>query len=332
MDNPYRRGSVWRKWDLHVHAPSGKLSDAYKTNDGNEVLEKFCDYLEQSDVEVFGITDYFCYSSFQPFIDKFKKKYPDSKKTFFFNFELRLNETVNKELEEVNINLIFNPASLKSVPKFLSKLSVVKTGRNETAIMCSELERKDFESATVTRAAITKAFEETFGKKAVRQDVFLIITAANNDGLRPQRGVKRKEEISDEIDKFSDGFFGSRQNVDYYQKTDRFENKDITAVKKPVISGSDAHSFDDLNNSLGKRYLRKEEKDGKKIEVIITDPTWIKSDPTFEGLKQIIYEPTERVSIGPLEPDQKDDFKVIRKIKFKDSQDFPAEIEFNKNI
>lgn len=331
MESPYPGGSEWRKWDLQVHVPFGKLYSNYKTNDGTDVLEKFCDYLEQSDVDVFGITDYFSYDSFQRFLDKFKEKYPDSKKTFFFNLELRLNETVNRELEEVNVNLIFNPTSLKSVPKFLSKLKVVKTGQNETPIMCSELKEKDFESATITRNSITTAFEETFGK-AARKDVFLIITAANNDGLRPQRGARRKEEISDEIDKFSDGFFGGLQNVKYYQRADRYEDKELTAARKPVLSGSDAHSFDDLDNSLGRRFTREEEREGKKKEVIVTDTTWIKSDPTFEGLKQIIYEPSERVSIGPVKPDEKDDFKVIRKITFKDSKDFPAEIEFNNNL
>jgi len=59
---------------------------------------------------------------------------------------------------------------------------------------------------------------------------------------------------------------------------------------------------------------------------------WIKADSTFEGLKQIIYEPKDRVWIGPIKPDQKDDFKVIRKIKFKSSLDFPDELEFNENL
>ncbi len=59
---------------------------------------------------------------------------------------------------------------------------------------------------------------------------------------------------------------------------------------------------------------------------------WIKADPTFEGLKQILYEPKDRVWIGPVKPDQKDDFKVIRKIRFTNSTDFPDELEFNENL
>lgn len=43
---------------------------------------------------------------------------------------------------------------------------------------------------------------------------------------------------------------------------------------------------------------------------------WIKADPTFEGLKQIIYEPEERVRIQEEEPDFKEDKEIIDKIRF----------------
>ena len=45
-----------------------------------------------------------------------------------------------------------------------------------------------------------------------------------------------------------------------------------------------------------------------------------------------MYEPDERVQIGPIKPDLKDDYKVISKIKFVDQNNFPDEIEFNANL
>jgi len=52
-----------------------------------------------------------------------------------------------------------------------------------------------------------------------------------------------------------------------------------------------------LNEYLGKRIT--EEKDNE--EHILKDVTWIKADKTFEGLRQLLYEPEpgERVRIGP---------------------------------
>jgi len=323
-------GSIWRKWDLQVHAPGTKLNDNYKINDNENICDVFCDKIEKSDVEVFGITDYFSPDCYNAFIEKFRLKYPESRKKFFLNIELRLNESVGIELEEVNIHLIFNPLSLGKVNKFLTELKIVKTGENEKPINCAELRtNSDYESATVTREAIQNAFEETFGKKARRRDHFLVFTAANC--IRAKQGVKRKEIISDEIDKFSDGFFGGMQNQQYFLNIERLEDKAFTIGKKPVITSSDAHSFDDLDNFLGRRV---EEKGENGKDIIIKDVTWIKADPTFEGLKQILYEPEpgERVCIGPTEPETKNEYQVIRKIEFHNTNDFPEEIVFNKNL
>ena len=96
--------------------------------------------------------------------------------------------------------------------------------------------------------------------------------------------------ITDEIDKFSDGFFGNAANVDYFLHCNRGENKAEHFDSKPVFSGSDAHSFTELNERLGQVVSNS---DG-----IVLDPTWIKADPTYEGLKQIIFEPHNRVFIG----------------------------------
>lgn len=328
------QGSIWQKWDLHLHPPFTQLADAYKTIGTENVLDNFCDEIESSDVLVFGITDYFSFRAYTIFIEAFGKKYPNSKKQFFFNLELRLNETVNKELEEVNIHLIFNPLSLTIVDKFLSRLKITKTGKDGVPITCGELKSADqFKSATVTRESITSAFEDTFGKDAIRQNHFLIFTAANNDGLRPKRGQMRKNELCDEIDKFSDGFIGSSINTNHFIKTDRLEDKDEYIRPKPVITGSDAHSFYDITTYLGKTVSTIKDINGA-TESILKETTWIKADPSFEGLKQLLYEPVpgERVFISSAKPDQKDEFKIIRKIKFANSNDFPSEVVFNGNL
>jgi len=49
---------------------------------------------------------------------------------------------------------------------------------------------------------------------------------------------------------------------------------------------------------------------------------WIKADPTFEGLKQIIYEPDERVYIGEEPPRKIERNKVIRSITISNSNNW----------
>lgn len=326
----FPRGSEWRKWDLHVHTPFTKSGNNYSSTD-QDVWNKFCDVIESSDVDVFGITDYFSCDNYFKFIDNFRTKYPKSRKQFFLNIELRLNESVNPPQEEVNTHLLFNHNSLSFVEKFLQNLEIVQTGENETSYFCSDLETiRGYESATVTRKSIATAFNKVFGNKANRKDHFLIFTSANNDGIRPKRGVKRKEIITDEIDKFSDGFFGGNQNVNHFLKVNRLENPNIIIRKKPVVAGCDAHSFEEINKFLGKQV--KEEIGGK--ELIVRDIMWVKADPTYEGLKQIIYEPIpgDRIKIGSIKPDTKDSFKIISKICFSNTSDFPGEILFNQNL
>ena len=66
----YPRGSKWRKWDLHVHTPGTKLNDGYKVNGAKNVWDEFCERIEQSDVDVFGIADYFSADGYKTFIEK----------------------------------------------------------------------------------------------------------------------------------------------------------------------------------------------------------------------------------------------------------------------
>lgn len=69
------RGSLWRKWDLHVHAPGAKKNNQYENAmSADAALDLYCDKIEQPDVAVFGITDYFSADSYFAFIKRFRAK------------------------------------------------------------------------------------------------------------------------------------------------------------------------------------------------------------------------------------------------------------------
>lgn len=289
------RGSEWRKWDLHIHAPGTKLSDQYKQTDGSNVWDEYCRRLHDSDVQAFGITDYFSADSYFLACDKYRERYQDSEKVFFPNIELRTNDVVNKQQEEVNVHLIFNPFRPDYEEKirfFLGSLKTNKTDGGRRHVTAAELKHEgDYAAATTTRAFIQEALEDTYGRGADLLDCVLVVTAANNDGIRPERGKQRKESITDELDKVSDAFFGNARNVDHFLRPDRYEDKAVRAKPKPVLSGCDAHSLADLDSKLGRVV-------STATDGIVYEPTWIKADLTFEGLKQIIFEPANRVFIG----------------------------------
>jgi energy-coupling factor transporter ATP-binding protein EcfA2 len=326
MPPSWPKGSEWRKWDLHLHSPGTKLNDGFRTEDGKE-WEVYCKTLHESDVQVFGITDYFSADGYFATLKEFKARHAGSTKLLMPNIELRTGDVVNRAQEEVNVHLIFNPFQSRyedNIRLFLQNLKTNKTVEADRRVKASELsETREFAEATTTREFILDALIEVFGKKANLADHVLIVTAANNDGLRPERGKMRKELITDELDKFSNGFFGNAGNVPHYLRTDRFEDKNEPSKPKPTLSGSDAHSFGDLQSRLGKTVL-----DGERA---IFQPTWIKADPTFDGLKQIIFEPSARVHIGDTAPQYHDRARVIRSVTLSHSNGWFEDVEIPLN-
>lgn len=73
--------------------------------------------------------------------------------------------------------------------------------------------------------------------------------------------------------------------------------------------------------------------DNHKItEYEIKENLWIKSNPTFEGLRQIIFEPNERVKIQGNKPEEKSGYHVIDYVKLNKNLFWDTEVHFNNNL
>jgi len=168
------RGSIWRKWDLHLHTPETKLNNQYSITNEQDVWDLFCEKIENSDVSVFGITDYFSIDNYFTFIKKFKTKYPSSKKVFFPNIEFR-TESKNSKNEHIQFHVIFsnNKNILDKITNFFTRLSLVSTD-NQT------LTNKYCTNANLTEIGYDKAmvFIQTLEKQLkadFTDDEYLII-------------------------------------------------------------------------------------------------------------------------------------------------------------
>lgn len=69
-----KHGSLWRRWDLHLHTPGTKLANDYKIEDG-DVWDNYLDALEASDVQVFGLTDYFSCDNYFLAVEKYRERF-----------------------------------------------------------------------------------------------------------------------------------------------------------------------------------------------------------------------------------------------------------------
>lgn len=80
----FRIGSMWRKWDLHVHTPSSILNNQFGDNWDNYIYNLFKKAIDEK-ICVIGITDYFS-------IDGYKKVLS------YLNNDSKLNELFKSEI------------------------------------------------------------------------------------------------------------------------------------------------------------------------------------------------------------------------------------------
>jgi len=353
MSNTLKKGSEWRKWDLHVHTKGTRKNDQFKS----KTFDDYCVTLFQKALEngiaAIGITDYFNvnnYTQVKEFVSNIEshtsfndEEKKQIKRIFILpNVELRILPVTDSG-RLVNIHCLFNPdyeSSLEnnffgsieysagSGKKYkMNRQGLIGLGKSLDSSLDNEIAyQKGLDSFAVTHSDLQKLLDENIG---FRENVILAVSNSNKDGASAfQKHYDLFEDVAagslgavrKSIYSISDCIFSSNEeDINYFiglKKDDKKVVIDKCGSLKPCIHGSDAHTEEELFEPDEQRYC------------------WIKADPTFEGLKQIIYEPEsgERVKISPVEPDQKDGYKIISKIRFSNTSDFPKEIEFNKNL
>ncbi len=190
--NNFQRGSEWRRWDLHLHTPNTKLSN--NCGEDTTVWDSYIENLENSPVEVFGITDYFCVDGYYALLEKYLEKYPDTKKVFFLNIEFRVAEAISAKDTNPHIHVIFdndeNNCSRDDISRFLVALKTHGESASGVRLSCDQLKAEtDFMSASVSLEDIKNALKETFGEAKP----YLLAFPAKNDGVRRVHLNKRHQ-------------------------------------------------------------------------------------------------------------------------------------------
>ncbi len=330
----FPKGSEWRKWDLQIHVPGSKHANQYSTKEGVDVWEKFIEYIKNSDIAVFGITDYFSVAGYEKFRDKISNIEELKNRQFFPCVELRLDISVNKDSEQLQCQLIFDSNyDINKIKDFLVHLPLKNKKPNGSVAYCTDKDIGDcggYDKISITKEELEKSLKNSFGN----DHPFLIAGVAS--GMGSNRAIANsniKKGLSDIFDDFCDLFFGCEENREYYLDESRYENKSLKAKAKPVVSTSDCHTLEDCKNKLGKKYPVPNN-EGEDLERY--GFSWIKADPNFEGLRQIIFEPFDRVAFGYEKPDSKKSYYLIDKVRFLDNtgqDNFSSDaIEINQNL
>jgi hypothetical protein len=96
------RGSIWRKWDLHVHSPASALANEF----GDDWDQYIATLAALKDVAVLGITDYFSIEGYRRVLQH--RQQLSNIDLILPNVELRLNTFVGKDARRVNYHVIFS--------------------------------------------------------------------------------------------------------------------------------------------------------------------------------------------------------------------------------
>jgi len=314
----YPKGSEWRKWDLHVHSP--------KTYGGS--YDDFINNINNSEAEVIGINDYSTIEGYEKIISKYRDKI---KKILFPVIEFRMNNILLDKNDprlkkgiKFNFHIIFDndPNLISRIRTWLNSLECLNEKGKTDKIGNIEIldEKLSFDYFSVV---------ESIEKDDYLKNRYLVWLPYDEyggiDNVDPEQdkyfklGLINKAHII--------GSSNAKQINFFVWKSGKYREEEIKKWlnnrKIPCIKGSDAH---EINYPFGK--LKNESSQP------IDKYCWIKADPTFEGLKQIIYEPEpgDRVWIGSDVPDRKGNYQIIKKIRFNNTNDFPEEIEFNQNL
>lgn len=360
MNNIYTRGSEWRRWDLHVHTKGTAKNDRFTS----DTFDDFCVALFKEalskGIAVIGITDYFNVENYKKviqfvdnigtftnitnsgdaiFSDEDKEKI---RKVFIVpNVELRMMPSTDSG-RLVNIHCLFNPRFLSSIENdFFGSIDYVagprktfKMNRQGMIDLGKSLDRSLDEEAAYKKGLAT--FVVSHGdlqhlcdtNSNFRDNVVIVVSNSNNDGASAfQQHYDLFEAVEEsQLDAVrksiyctSQAIFSSNPEDKKYFLGEKVDDIDTVVSKcgslKPCIHGSDAHSEDKLFNPDNNSYC------------------WIKADPTFEGLKQIIWDPKERVKIQERNPSNtKTGRIIIKNVSYRDSDGNVKAIPFNRDL
>ncbi len=305
------RGSIWRKWDLHVHTPE---SDGFSGD-----WKEFKKQLQNSDCAVIGVNDYFSVAGYKKIKEAIKNETFDlGEKIILPVIEMRMTDSLQNRNTNTNGTTHFNFHII-----FSDKINVDDIESFIKSLKCGDtIVGSDYEDKTklkIKKVSFKETLKELRGDKKF-EGKFLIWLPydeyggigdidPNSDGWIKGDFIKKSHIMGssnrNQIDFF---LWKSLLKKDGNPKIIQEQFKQWFEYKKPCIKGSDSHSHMD---SIGKL---KDEK-SNPIEKFC----WIKADPTFDGLKQIIYEPEDRVKIQKENPENSKKHWKLKSLQISDS-------------
>ncbi|GAA4318631.1 TrlF family AAA-like ATPase [Compostibacter hankyongensis] len=254
-------GSFWGKWDLHLHSPYTNMNCQYNCG-----VDVFCKAIKDKELKVIGLTNYFIIHE-----NEYNEIITELGNDVYVipNIEFRTNDT-NGSGEYINIHVLFNPEtiSIKAINDTLARIELNNIA-SSTSVYCSydSINSIGFDKVTISVDTLITQLKKDFNSSD-----YLIVGVPNGYGGFHPSSKPRSIELAKKLDELSHIMFGRKEDTAFFLSTDN-GRANLGFKPKPNVVCSDAHSIGNIGSKT----------------------TWIKSEPIFEGLKQILFEPKYRV-------------------------------------
>ena len=325
-------GSLWRRWEPHIHAPGTVLNDQFR---GADAWERYLAALEGRlpAIRALGTTDYYCLDTYERVCaEKVKGRLPDCD-LIFPNIELRLKlGTVRGAW--VNLHLLVSPDGADHVEEAKRFLGRLTFDAYDDSFACRaddlvRLGQRADPSITDRTAALrhgTEQFKVSFDELKeiyrssawARENILIAVAGGAGDG---SSGVRDGADttLRQEVERFAHIVFASSPA----QRDFWLGQKSLTADEirtrydglKPCLHGSDGHSVETAGIPDGDRF------------------TWIKGAVIFDALRQACIDPAGRAYIGDAPPISALPNQVIAAVTVIDASWMkPSRLELNPGL
>lgn len=245
--------------------------------------------LKEADISVVWLTNYFNFSE-----DDFLLRDELSQKGIYvlLNLELRLTYT-NKQDDCLDLHIIFSDKVERStIDVFLTKLNARIW--SHTKILKDIITTEDKNTAVIEFNEIKKLINHDESLKSLKNNILIGFLSRGKGNSRSSIMYESLALECDFLIHSTDRVSNISEDTEYW-----------LSKNKPLLNSSDAHETDKIGSKF----------------------TWIKADPTFEWLKQIIYEPEERVKVQKHKPT--DNLNKISEIELKFKEDIKIQTNWS---
>lgn len=294
------RGSMWRRWDPHVHFPGTLFNDGFGKVSNETALDRLA--ARNPKIEVVGVTDYFTTASFRRVDEAWRAGAGESISYLFPNVELRLDTPTIKG-PGVNIHILCPPAEVDRLDAFIGGLEfnwngrpyraddsgLVQLGRDLANNRTLELSAAQSIGASQFKVSFEQLLRNYNNDEWAQTNCLIALAGGRTDGssgVRTADGQFAARRQS--MERFADIIFSaSPQQISFWLGHGADNESTLREVyrgQKLCLHGSDAHTLDRLGEPDLDRY------------------TWLKGNASFETLTMASLAPLSRGHIGQMPP------------------------------